>query len=205
MITVRILARAAAAAALGVGFVSAAWAVPALTFTPPAVFSAGNANQCVGWQFDVLQPTTVTGLGWFDDNADGLGLAHQVGIWSPTGVLLTSTTVPAGTGAPFDGQFRTVAVTPITLVPGNGYIVGGENFTNSPDRLASNVPAQTVFPTLRYVDATFSLAGPGLIRPTNLSVAENGFYGPSFSVVPEPSIAAGGVTLAALLLRRRRR
>ena len=192
-----------AVTALGLGWAASAWAAPALTFTPGA-FTAGNANQSVGWQFDVLAATTVTGLGWFDDNADGLGLAHQVGIWDPSGTLLTSATVPAGTGAPFDGQFRTVAVAPITLVPGNGYIVGGENFATSTDRIASNVVSQTLFPTLRYIDATFSAIGSGFVRPATFSAATNGFYGPSFSV-PEPAAAAVLFLGSSCLLVRRRR
>ena len=191
-----------AATALGLSCAASAWATPALTFTP-GTFTAANSNQSVGWQFDVLAATTVTGLGWFDDNADGLGLAHQVGIWDPSGALLTSATVPAGTAAPFDGQFRTVAVAPITLVPGNGYIVGGENFATSTDRLASNVPAQTVVPTLRYIDATFSTIGSGFVRPATLSAATNGFYGPSFSV-PEPAAAAVLFLGSSCLLVRRR-
>jgi hypothetical protein len=191
-----------AATALGLSCAASTWAAPALTFTPGA-FTAGNNNQSVGWQFDVLAPTTVTGLGWFDDNADGLSLAHQVGIWDPSGTLLTSTTIPAGTGAPFDGQFRTVAVAPITLLPGNGYIVGGENFAASTDRIASNVTSQTLFPTLRYIDATFSPIGSGFVRPATFSAATTGFYGPSFSV-PEPATAAVLLLGSIGLLMRRR-
>src|SRR5688500_17849486 len=112
---VRVFSCAASAAALCLSCVGPAWAIPALTFTPPPTFSAFNQNQSIGWQFDVLAPTVVTGLGWFDDGANGLGLAHQVGIWNPAGTLLTSATVPAGTAAALDGQFRTVPVTAITL------------------------------------------------------------------------------------------
>ena len=181
-----------------------AFATPVLTFTPPPNFTAANGDQSVGWQFNVTAPVTVTGLGWFDQNADGLSHAHQVGIWDPAGALLTSGTVPAGAAAGFDGQFRTIPVTPITLVPGNGYIVGGENFAASVDRIASDVPSQTLDPRVSYVDATFSGIGSGFTRPTSFSVAVTGFYGPSFSV-PEPSsCVALAVGCAALVARRRR-
>lgn len=191
--------RAFAAAFVGIiSSVANVHADPVLTFN--ATTFSNNVNQSLGWQFDVLAPIPVTGLGWFDDSADGLSHAHQVGIWSPTGSLLKSAVVPAGTAAPLDGQFRTVSVSPITLTPGNGYIVGGENFADSTDRIASNVQ-QFVIPQLRYIDATFGSIG--FVRPFSFSAANTGFYGPSFSTVPEPT-AFGGVLAAAIFLRRRR-
>jgi len=45
--------------------------------------SGNNNNQTVSWQFDVLTPVWVTGLGWFDQGAGGLGTAHTVDIWAP--------------------------------------------------------------------------------------------------------------------------
>ena len=186
---------------------SVARGTPVLTFTVPSTFISVNNDQSVGWQFNVNAATLVTGLGWYDDLSNGLSNAHQVGIWSPSGTLLASATVPAGTAAGFDGQFRTVSITPITLTPGAGYIVGGENFANSTDRIASDVPSQIVDPRITYVDATFSNIGLGFTRPATFSIATTGFYGPSFSVgIPEPA-AAGAltVTACAMMIRRNRR
>jgi hypothetical protein len=183
---------------------------PALTFYEGTGGFANNQDQSVGWQFDVLSPVMVTGLGWFDEGGDGLVTAHMVGVWDGTGTLLTSVLVPAGTAASLDGQFRTVGITPIVLGVGTGYIVGGENFFSNTERLASRVD-QTVDPRLRYIDATFSNIGSGFVRPTQFSVADTGFYGPSFSLDSVPPIPAPGALVLGMLgagsatwLRRRR-
>jgi hypothetical protein len=183
-----------------------AFGAPVLSFQELSSYTAVNQNQSVGWQFNVTSPITVTGLGWFDQNQNGLSNAHMVGIWGPVGNLLASILVQAGTVNGFDGQFRTAAITPITLTPGNGYIVGGENFGTSTDAIASEVVI-TTDPRIQYVDATFASTGSGFTRPTSFSVATTGFYGPSFSV-PEPATTGLFLLTSAttgLLLRRRRR
>jgi hypothetical protein len=198
---------------LVVGAAGQARASLALTFVESTGTSGANQNQSVGWQFDVLSQITVTGLAWYDEGQDGLFLSHTVGIWNPSGNLLVSVTVPAGTTAPLDGIFRVQAVTPITLQPGTGYIVGGENFSANTERLADNV-VQSVDPRINYVHATFSNFSSGLTRPTLFSTAFNGFYGVNFQLepsaaVPEPStlVSATFVALmfAAYARRRRRR
>ncbi|MEX0679646.1 MAG: hypothetical protein WD063_21430 [Pirellulales bacterium] len=188
----------AAALISGVAATRNVLAVPVLTFNEATGGSGTNQDQSVGWQFDVLNPITVVGLGWFDEGANGLGRSHTVGIWNPAGTLLDSVLIPAGVAAPLDGQFRTIAIAPLVLAPGAGYIVGGENFSNSGDRLADDV-TQVVDSRIGYIDATFSTIGSGFVRPTSFSVATTGFYGVSFST-PEPSgIALGAMALGALV------
>jgi hypothetical protein len=185
--------------------------LPALTFTEASGTSGLNQDQAVGWQFDVVENVTVTGLGWFDEGLNGLVTSHEVGIWSPTGTLLASTTVSAGTVNSLVGQFRTAFITPIVLTPGTGYIVGGLNSANNTERLAGNVTPQTTDTRIVYFDATFSDTTTTLVRPTQFSSASTGFYGPSFSIAPaapEPStgalFAASGM-LGFVALRQRRR
>ena len=61
-----------------------------------------------------------------------------------------------------------------------------------------------------FIDATFSSLGSGFTRPTSFSVADNGFFGPSFAaqeVIPEPAsliLLGSGLGVAAWRLRRRR-
>jgi hypothetical protein len=67
-------------------------------------------------------------------------------------------------------------------------------------------------PALSCVDATFRLLGTGFTRPTLFSVADNGFFGPSFAfaqqdVIPEPAtlvLVGSGLAVTAWRLRRRR-
>src|ERR1700730_14870335 len=93
-----------------------------ITFNPATGGTAANADQTVGWQFNVLSPLTATGLEWYDAAGTGLSTAHTVGIWSPAGTLLTSILIPAGVAAPLDGMFRFQSIAPINLPVGNGYI-----------------------------------------------------------------------------------
>jgi hypothetical protein len=186
---------------------------PIITFNEATGNSGANQNQSVGWQFDVLTALTVTSLGWFDEGQDGLTVAHEVGIWDSAGSLLTSVTVPAGTVAPLDGQYRMVTITPLLLAVGGGYIIGGQNFSNNTERLAYDV-SQNVDSRIQFIDATFSDIDGIFERPTALSVANTGFYGPMFAAgdigdvnVPEPRslflTLSGAVFLALWRFRGR--
>jgi hypothetical protein len=184
-------------------------AAPVISFDEGTGTTGSNNNQAVGWQFNVLSPLTVTGLGWFDQGQDGLSISYEVGIWNPAGTLLTSVVVPAGTVAPLDGQYRMVALAlGLSLGVGDGYIIGGLNSSSSLDRLAGNV-SHTVDPRIAYVDAVFS-GTSGFVRPVSFSSATTGFYGPMFaaeadSEIPEPStLALGAAGLVALWVARKR-
>jgi hypothetical protein len=95
-------------------------------------------------------------------------------------------------------MFRSELVAPVTLPVGNGYVVGGQNFFANTDRLAcgsgggcDGLLAFTLNPpSLAFVNATFSGFG-GFQEPTNFSIAHEGFFGPSFSIVPGPIVGAG--------------
>ena len=186
-----------------------------ITFNPATGGTAANANQTVGWQFNVLSPLTATGLEWYDAAGTGLNTAHTVGIWSPAGTLLTSILIPTGGAAPLDGMFRFESIAPINLPVGDGYIIGGQNFAASTDLLAcgsggpcDGLLVQTVDPRLAFVNATFSNPG-GFTEPTSFSIAHEGFFGPSFSTaVPEPSsmvLLAIGLIVAGSAMRYRKR
>jgi hypothetical protein len=142
---------------------------------------AGIPNtQSVGWQFDVIETITVEALSWTDEDLNGLSHAHETGLWNPAGVLLASVVIPAGTDAGLRGIWRSVAIDPIELAPGKGYIVGGLNNIQSTDRLAANVDLTFVNASIDFRAATFAPINGGFQRPTSISGAVNGFYGPSF-------------------------
>ena len=84
-----------------------ALAEPAITITNVG-FSVTNPPFTLGWEFDVLDPISVTALGVFDDSQDGLVDRHPIGIWDSGGTLLASTTVSSGTADPLVDQFRSL-------------------------------------------------------------------------------------------------
>ena len=78
---------------------------PVLSFNASAALGENFNTLTIGWQFNVVSTTTVTGVGWFDQGLDGLQQQHEVGIWDSAGTLLASASVQPGTTDPLDGFF----------------------------------------------------------------------------------------------------
>src|SRR5450432_376708 len=109
----------------------AAWGAPIFAITQDANGAVGsNTDQfTVGYEFQVgSQSLTVTSLGmWDGDATDGLAASHEVGIWTTTGTLLGSVTVPAGTGSSKIGDYRYVDLgVSVTLTAATNYIIGAQ-------------------------------------------------------------------------------
>ena len=180
----------------------------AIEFTPVSGNCDFNFEQTIGWQFDVQSEITVTHMGWFDENHDGLEIPHEVAIFDPGGQIIAGThvVIPTGTLVSLLGDWRSVAIPPTTLPIGQGYIAAGYNGTHS-ECVYVNVP-QRVHPGLVYVDATFAPLNNTFERPTHVSFPFDGFYGVGFEVeggfaTPycDPgaanSVSAGGAVLAS--------
>jgi hypothetical protein len=87
-----------------------------------------------------------------------------------------------------------VAITPITLAIGTGYVIGGQEFSTDTERLAcgsggicDGTLSITTVAGITFVNGTFDGPWPG--EPTSFTLAHDGLFGPSFSVnvVPEPT------------------
>ena len=166
-------------------------------------FTGGNPNSFIGgpatsgWEFSVSTPVLASGLGYFDIGADGFAQSHPVGLWTSSGVLLTSITVtsasPIVASASTDGDWRFAAIAPILLAPGN-YVVGGEFFAPDTDGVIFDASALILAPGVAFVEDRSGGAGSGFSFPTNTSpFTGNSFFGPSIllaSPVPEPSSLA---------------
>jgi hypothetical protein len=178
-----------------------------------------NQDRMVGWGFTALaeEGLTVTGLGWYDYGGDGLSHEHLVGIWDFRGNLLASALVPSGKSAPLEHMYRQVEISPIELLLGRFYYIGGLDFADSTDRIAVDVDRITS-PDVVYASAYLAPVGggfqwPNLNSPPN-TVHDNGFYGPMFFIpnipkdwtIPEPAtFTLVGAGLAGLGLMRRKR
>ena len=93
----------------------------------PVGASAGG-SLTIGWAFSPNNPITITELGWFDDNADGLTSSHPTAIWGTDGTLIGSVDIPAGTATRFESNFRYEATPPISLNANTEYIVAGLHY-----------------------------------------------------------------------------
>lgn len=188
------------------------------------VANTGNSDngqtQTQGWEFRVTAPISVTALGIFDSDSDGLVDPHTVGLWTDSASLLASLIVPEGTGTTQIGSFRYVDLAaPILLTPGQNYVIGAlylgtrDGGTLDPDPAdrdlfisIGSTPIRTFAPEIEFIDPRISSQQTsGLLFPTVQSL--HGFsaiLGPSFLFeatrqVPEPStFALFGVALLGL-------
>lgn len=141
---------------------------------------AGGGNLTYGWQFTVTSPIAVTGLGYY---AVPLLLNnHEVGIFSSSGSLLLSATIPAGdylSNVINGDDFAFVSVPSFTLVDGT-YVIAGGSFDSGDGAIYSSsslttIPEITLGPTGLYTSgSTFSF--PTLTHPGGP------FLGPNFEV-----------------------
>ena len=205
------------------GFVLAAASMPARADTPAVSFTSGapgfDTNYfTLGWVFTANSPISVDALGYYNSTGTGLKVSHNVGIFDSSGTLLAVTTVAPGITDPLIGAFRYAPITPINLVAGQTYTIGGttDSFSNPAgyDFWASNVIGLVADPSItlpadagRYnLQGDNTLVDPQTDGGTNLYAGPNFLIGSGPSPVPEPGSLAllltGALPLA--LFRRRR-
>ena len=176
-------------------------------------FTGGSANTfggstTAGFQFTLATPMQVTGLGFWDEGANGLINNHTVGLWnsSSPSVLLASTvlnnssTVVSSTSAAGDWLFNSIA--PLTL-PAGTYVVGATIAATDPDLLRQQTLAATA-PGVTFVQA-MDVGSPTLLYPSPAPVFNDGLFGPNIqiSAVPEPAtFALFGLSAVVLLMSR---
>ena len=148
--------------------------------TAGAAFTVGN------------QPLLVTALGVYDDLSDGLNQSYSVGIWGVSG-LLTSTIVPAGSGATLQGDFRYVSVTPLVLSANTTYRIGANlGFNNAiPFDLLGFDGTATLDPAFSFANANrFSGYNTGFADPTQNFSYNLWAANLQYTTVPEPGAAS---------------
>jgi len=184
-------------------------------------FSAPNASQTVGWDFQVREELTINALGIWDDAQDGLNLAHTIGLFELSGTELVSTNIAAGSGALLFENTRWVEITEIVLHPQITYSIMADFMcvmpTNGGDRCnvasGGNISYHSSVSQLGWFfsDPGETVAGSG-INARDASGTDNGYLGPNFGFideftqVPEPStLFLIGLGLAGIGFCRRRK
>ncbi len=152
--------------------------VPALiSFDNPTISTEGSTEPYViGYKFTVNTDITITALGYFDCGQDGLGYAHEVGIWNENAnewePPLTYLTIPSGTTATLIGQYRYVDLaTPLSLTAGNTYKIGAE-VQGSQDNYIQRADNIVTDPRISFLQSVIRF-DPAPSSPPNTPVADN--------------------------------
>ncbi len=153
-------------------------------------------------------PINFNHLGIWDWQSNGLGEAHQVGLWNSGGTLLVSGTVPTGTAGLLKDDFRYVSVGAQTLAASTLYVLGAFYPTIGVDPMLVEVTPSMNFGAIFGTAKGSWPPSAGLAFPTsglNPTYAE-GFFGPNLAQVPEPgTLALFGIGLVGLGFARRKR
>jgi hypothetical protein len=178
----------AALSSLGAGIAKATPQNPGLiSFQVGCDCSNPLYSGTVGWDFQVNSVQSISYLGVYDANADGLVVATDVGLWNrDTNTLLRSTTVPQGIAGELLGQFRYVPISTLILQPGVNYALGAQyNQPYNSDWYQLITTNNSFAPWLNYLNPT-EIGGSSLTLPNNLGQSPFGIYGPNIAQVPAP-------------------
>jgi hypothetical protein len=167
------------------------------TFGDPHI----EGTYTIGWNFTTSAPLTVDRLGVFANDGGSLIEAHDVAIWDSQGKIVAETVVSAGDVDPLINQFRyNIVGNPVTLQAGE-YTIGAYYGISDGDdddfRVAVAEDLATI-PQLKFGSSLFT-AGNSLMQPTTGAGTE-GYFGPNFTVVPEPASLRMATTAALGLM-----
>jgi hypothetical protein len=189
---------------------TASFAAPVFSFTGGTATTA-FAGRTLGYQFTTGSAgLLVSTLGYWDQGADGLAEAHQVGIWTDDGqTLLASATVGAGTSATLDGAFRYVDIADVFLAANTSYLIGGFTGRAGTDAVIRFTTASATSGVTMGSTRFDNFCGFCAPVGTQGTTFDSGYFGPNMNGnagrLPEPgSLALAGAALLGLATIRRR-
>lgn len=183
-------------------------------------FSGGNLggdpsfSGSLGYSFSLSlsQPQTISALGFYDADEDGLLSSHGIGLYEATSqTLLASATVPAGDGSWLQNGFRWVSIPNLALSSGS-YVIAATSSGDPSlfDPFLYDTTAEGVIDGL-VIGAALSETGSGsaVAFPSQDEGVPQGFFGPAYAVAgspgPLPLLGAGAALGWSRRLRRRSR
>jgi hypothetical protein len=152
---------------------------PAITLLKPGDFPP-KGDFIVGYKFTVLSPITITDVGLFDREGDGVLKGTQpptIGLWDSTQKMLLSADIPLKT-KPQAGVFYT-EIKPITLDTGD-YVIAYASPEDG-QRYWFGSEIQTA-PEIKWQEGLYAV-GKELVLPTNIAPG-NAYFGPNFKIIP---------------------
>jgi hypothetical protein len=182
----------------------------------------GGTRDTMGWSFEPNDELSLTHLGFFDAQGDGLDVSHRVGLWTADGDLLAEAYVPSGTDASLLDGYRYVEIGSLALHAGQTYIIGATAVWTESDqnglRILDTYPTYNVEPASLAVDDNLTLTSywrfvdedgglpplpPGELHYPSTEFPDGYFLAPNFAftVVPEAGtlvMVCTGATLMAL-------
>jgi hypothetical protein len=112
----------------------------AVRVTAKGPITSGGEKLINGWEFKTKAEITVTHLGIYDKDSDGLTEAHDIAIWEIENELqpLVLATIPAGARAFAHGPFRIIPINRVQLKADHNYAIVA-HYNDSADMSVSMV------------------------------------------------------------------
>ncbi|MFO1253563.1 MAG: hypothetical protein U1E77_21045 [Inhella sp.] len=171
--------------------------------------ATSGSDQLYGWRFTVNSAITVTSLGAYDDDRDGMAIRHDIGIYRYSDqTLLASLTLGAGTGGTLDGDFRYEALLSSVGLGAGDYVIVMTMPQLNADRQRIMVDSFSTAPEITWTDSAFD-NGSSLAFPSTFGAFVPGMFGPNFlferdGKVPLPATLSLALLGLGLLARTRR-
>ncbi len=164
-----------------------------------------SSNSEVGWVFTISTDITVTHLGVWDADGDGLEQASTtVRIWTAQDNVLAQAEITAANPGTLINGFRYIDIDDVVLSANEGpFFISNNNWHNSGQTwwmAAEDTPPTLSSPITLVRDA---LAFNPNQFPFSSKDTESANLGPNFQYIPEPASLALLVIGAGAVLRRR--